>query len=138
LVYTFNPLTSSYDLVNISEACGKGFWIYAHKDTSLEVLGTQLLTAKDISLIGNRNNLIAIPKGGLRINSQKGNCKLSRFYYYNSTDNTWYRWNATTNEYSRYNAERNTYQLLRVDSDPFIPEGLAVFVYTENDCRFAS
>jgi hypothetical protein len=31
-VYIYNPETSSYNKVNISDVSGKGFWIYAYKD----------------------------------------------------------------------------------------------------------
>jgi len=137
-VYIYNPETSSYNKVNISDASGKGFWVYAYKDTTIEIMGTQSLYPENISLIANKPNLIPVPKGGLRVISQRGNCKITKFYYFNSTDQAWYKWNATNGEYSRFNTDKNIYEVVKIDTDPFIPEGLAIFLYTENDCRLSS
>jgi len=137
-VYTYNPITSSYEQIDIAKASGKGFWVYASKDTAIEIMGTQSLYPENISLVANKPNLIPIPKDGLKVISQKGNCKITKFYYYNSTDQTWYRWNATNGEYSKFNYEKKLYELVKIDKDPFIPEGLAIFIYTENDCRLSS
>jgi hypothetical protein len=135
LVYVYNPETSSYEQLDISKVSGKGFWAYAYKDTNILVEGSIPLTADSISLVANKPNLIAIPKNGLYVNSQKGNCIIARFYYFNSTDKSWYRWDAKTKEYSRYNESKKAYEVVRIDSNPFIQEGSAIFLYSENDCK---
>jgi hypothetical protein len=137
-VYIYNSLTFSYEQVEITMASGKGFWVYAYKDTTIEIMGTQFLYPENISLIANKPNLIPVPKDGLRVISQRGNCKITKFYYFNSTDQAWYKWNATNGEYSRFNADKNIYEVVKINKDPFIPEGLAIFLYTENDCRLSS
>jgi hypothetical protein len=135
LVYVYNPETSSYEQLDISKVSGKGFWAYAYKDTNILVEGSVPLTADSISLVANKPNLIAIPKNGLYVNSQKGNCIITKFYYFNSTDKSCYRWDAKTKEYSRYNESKKAYEVLRIDSNPFIQEGSAIFLYSENDCK---
>jgi hypothetical protein len=137
-IYVYNPATSSYEQIDITKASGKGFWVYAFKDTTIEIMGTEPLYPENISLVANKPNLVPIPKDGLKVISQKGNCKITKFYYFNSTDQAWYRWNATSGEYSRFNPEKKAYEVVKIDKDPFIPEGLAIFLYTENDCRLSS
>jgi hypothetical protein len=137
-VYIFDLETSSYKQIDITRASGKGFWVYAFQDTKIVVDGADSLYPEQISLIANKPNLIPIPANGLRVNSQKGNCKITKFHYYNSTDQTWYQWNAGNREYSKYNMEKKAYEVVRVDEDPFIPEGAAIFLYVENNCRLAS
>jgi hypothetical protein len=137
-VYSYDPATSSYEKVEITKTRRKGFWVYAFKDTSIEIMGTQALYPENISLIANKPNLIPIPKDGLRVVSQRGSCKIIKFHYFNSTDQAWYRWNATSGEYSRFNPDKKAYEVVKIDKDPFIPEGLAIFLYTENDCKLSS
>jgi len=140
-VYVYDPIESSYKTININQAneIGKrGFWIYAYRDTTLEINGNQPLSPEDISLIAKKPNLIPVPKNGIKLMSQKGNCNLIKFYYYNSTDQTWYKWNATNGEYSKYNQDKKRYELVKVDNNPSTQEGLAIFIYTENECSFSS
>jgi hypothetical protein len=137
-VYIYNPLTFSYEQIDITKASGKGFWAFASKDATIEIMGTQALYPENISLMANKPNLIPIPKDGLKVISQKGNCKITKFYYFNSTDQTWYKWDAMNGEYSRFNSDKKAYEVVKIDADPFIPEGLAIFLYTENDCRLSS
>jgi len=76
-VYSYNPATSSYEQLDITKTSGKGFWVYASKDTTIEIVGTQALYPENISLVANKPNLIPIPKDGLKVISQKGNCKIT-------------------------------------------------------------
>jgi len=143
-VYSYNSVEGRYEVFNLATEYEKlrlrGFWVYSFEDNQhIVISGSEPFLSFEINLYANLSrtdtpNQIAIPIRGIRLNSEKGSCEITRFYYWNSSDNTWYRWNATTGEYSRYNSEKRIYELIKVDKDPFIASGVSIFLYVRKNC----
>jgi len=144
IVYSYNSVEERYEMFNLATEYEKlrlrGFWVYSFDDNQRIVIsGSEPFSPFEINLYANLSrtdtpNQIAIPIRGIRLNSEKGSCEITRFYYWNSSDNTWYKWNATTGEYSRYNSERGVYEFIKVDRDPFISAGVSIFLYVRKNC----
>jgi len=144
MVYSYNSVEGTYEIFNLTTEYKKlrlrGFWVYSFEDNQRIVIsGSEPFSSSEINLYANLSRAdtphqIAIPIKGIYLNSEKGSCEITRFYYWNSSDNTWYKWNATTGEYSRYNSEKKAYELIRVDRDPFIASGVSIFLYVRKNC----
>lgn len=140
-VFYYNASGNKYETADLKDAKLKGFWAYSFSnDKKIFVNGKVKFAPWEIQLYANLSrkdtpNLIPIPKEGIHLNSERGDCEITRFYYYNTTENTWYKWNATSGEYLRYNPQSKSYELVKIDNDPFIEEGKSIFLFIKNNCR---
>ena len=140
-VFYYNASGNKYETVDIKDAKLKGFWAYSFSnDKKIFVNGKVRFASWEIPLYANLSrkdtpNLIPILKEGIYLNSEREDCEITRFYYYNTTENTWYKWNATSGEYLRYNPQSKSYEPVKIDNDPFIEEGKSIFLFIKNNCR---
>jgi hypothetical protein len=140
-VFYYNASGNKYETVDIRDAKLKGFGAYSFSnDKKIFVNGKVRFAPWEIPLYANLSrkdtpNQIPIPKEGIYLNSEREDCEITRFYYYNTTENTWYKWNATSGEYLRYNPQSKSYELVKIDNDPFIEEGKSIFLFIKNNCR---
>jgi hypothetical protein len=129
-VGTLNPSAYSdpvrrYDMLDIrarefaEELKSRGFWIFSGKDNEKIVIkGVEELEASEIALYADPSkpytlDQIAIPKGGLHVMSQKGDCEIVAFYHYDATEKNWYKWDATSKEYLKWNDAARKYEAVK-------------------------
>ena len=144
-VYWYNPLENKYEIYDIKgdykKLQLKGLWIYSFEDNQkVTILGTSFFSSSEIPLYFSPSGLttpnqIAIPYKGIYLTSEKGDCVITHFYYWNTSESTWYKWNATTGEYLRYNYEKNIYEVVGNNPNPFISDGMSIFLYVKNQCK---
>lgn len=130
-------------LLETKRAIGKGVWVKTTEPCELKVYGSIKLEAEDLKLVGPKEkpdapNLIAIPYDGMRVVEERGDCELTRFYYWNASDRAWYKYNFTSQEFLKYNREAKKFELIKIEPNPYLPMGLGVWLFTRNSCQLGS
>jgi hypothetical protein len=144
-VYWYNPLDNNYEIYDIRNESKKlqlkGFWVYSFEnDQKIVLKGSESFSSSEINLYASPSmettpNLISIPYRGMYLASEKGNCEITHFYYWNTSERTWYKWNATTGDILKYNYEKAIYELVGNNPNPLISDGMSIFLYVKNQCK---
>lgn len=137
VVWSWDAVESDWDSFDIEEAAGRGIWVFAKKRTSIEMKGTDPLKLEDIRLYVSDKwgiptpNQMPIPYDNFTLPAQRGNCKITKYYYYSARRKTWYKW-----ERGPFLSVWEDRKWVSRSMDPFpVPRGVSIYIYTENSCR---
>ena len=142
VIYSWDPAAEKFKTDKIEKGKTLAFsstWIYSFVDGGTVVIeGEEKFTKRDISLNAlstkiDTPNQLGVPEN-IHLISERGNCEITRFYYWSPEEGTWYKWNATTKMLLRYNFDTKMYENVGEDPDPLLSAGSAVYIYVKHPC----